>query len=70
MKKFTFYWLDGKRQVFEGRHPADALNRAGYGGGALRALDFCAKGDNHDYVWSAGAWVKTQATASASAPSQ
>jgi hypothetical protein len=40
MKMFLFYWLDGKFDVLEGPSAADALNRAGYGVGALRALDF------------------------------
>ena len=37
---FRFYWLDGKVEELRGRGAADALNRAGYGNGALRALDF------------------------------
>lgn len=61
MKKFTLYWRDGKRQVVEGSDPADAMNRAGYGGGAVAALDFYAEGDNHDYRWDAAKrdWVRT-----------
>jgi hypothetical protein len=53
MKKFTFYWLTGKREVFEGHDSANALNNAGYSQGALRALDFWANGDDNDYVWNA-----------------
>ena len=52
MKKFTFFWLTGKREVFEGSDTANALNNAGYSQGALRALDFWANGDNNDYVWN------------------
>ena len=55
---YTFYWLDGKRQVLPGSDAADALNRAGYGAGALRALDFHAKGDNDEYAWIDGRWRK------------
>lgn len=51
MNQFTFYWLTGKREVLEGDKPHEALNNAGYGGGAVRALDFYAKGDDNDYVW-------------------
>ena len=51
MNQFTFFWLTGSREVLEGDKPDEALNNAGYGGGAVRALDFYAKGDNNDYVW-------------------
>ena len=50
--KYTFFWLDGKREVLEGNDQAHALNAAGYGNGALRALDFWAAGDNQDYLWN------------------
>lgn len=48
---FTFYWLDGKRDVFQGADVAAALNGAGYSMGALAALDFYAKGNCTDYFW-------------------
>lgn len=50
--KYTFFWLDGKRDVLEGNSVADALNKAGYGNGALAALDFHAKGDCDEYKWN------------------
>jgi hypothetical protein len=53
MAQFTFYWRTGERQVLSGDDAADALNKAGYGGGAVRALDFHAKGDNQEYEWDA-----------------
>lgn len=58
--KFTYYWLTGKREVLEGKDTADALNKAGYGGGALRALDFYQEGDVDDYAWNEEkhAWEK------------
>lgn len=55
--KFTLYWLSGLREVIEGYDFADALRRAGYGNGALRALDFYANGDNHQFVFQNKAWV-------------
>ncbi len=55
--KFTFYWLDGKRDVLQGEDAADALNSAGYGAGVLRALDFYATGDDKRYKWNGKAWV-------------
>lgn len=52
--KFTLFWLDGKREVVQGRSIAEAMTLAGYSNGALRALDFYASGDNQDYVWVPG----------------
>lgn len=49
--KFTLYWRTGDREVVQGRNPAEAMTLAGYGGGALGALDFYAKGDDHDWKW-------------------
>ena len=58
---FTFYWKTGKREVHYGRDPAEALNKAGYGGGAVRALDFYASGDDSNYRWNETTreWVAT-----------
>jgi len=60
IKIFTFFWLDGKRDVLQGRNTADALNRAGYGQGAVAALDFWTNGDDHDYQWNEAnrKWIK------------
>ena len=38
-KKFRFHWLSGKTNDYEGNDPANAFIRAGYGHGALKALD-------------------------------
>lgn len=51
--EYTFYWLTGKREVLPGDTPEAALNAAGFGQGAVRALDFWARDDNNDYVWNA-----------------
>ena len=40
MKKFLLHWLDGKTEEVLGTSIADAFSRAGYGGGAIRALDY------------------------------
>jgi hypothetical protein len=40
MKQFRLYWLTGQVEVIEGNDIADAFRRAGYGGGATRALDY------------------------------
>jgi hypothetical protein len=52
MKTYTLYWLDGKREVIQGNDIADAMTKAGYGQGAVKALDFHASGDCNDYVWN------------------
>ncbi len=64
-QKFTLYWLDGNREPVEGTTFTDAMNKAGYGAGALRALDFHAKGDCQDYVWGVDSvgrktWIMTE----------
>jgi hypothetical protein len=45
MTTFTFYWLDGRVMLLEGHDAANAMSRAGYGAGAMRALDFYSHGD-------------------------
>jgi len=51
LDRYTFFWIGGRRTMCEGHGPADALTRAGYGNGALKALDFYMPGDIKDYVW-------------------
>lgn len=60
-KTFTLYWLDGKRELVRGPTPAEAMSRAGYGGGALRALDFYADGDDTSYQFVDKRWSKKAA---------
>ena len=40
MNTYILYWFDGKREIVKGDTPADAMNKAGIGRGALQALDF------------------------------
>ena len=51
MKKFTFFWLYGEREVLEGEDVADAARRAGYGAGAISVLDFYSDGDDDNFVY-------------------
>jgi len=52
IKKYTLFWLTGKSEIVEGVNPANAMNNAGIGSGALGALDFYAVGDKRsDYVF-------------------
>lgn len=37
---YIFHWRNDKDETLQGATPADALNRAGYGRGALAALDY------------------------------
>ncbi len=39
-RRFILHWLHGKPETIEGYDIADAVSRAGYGGGAMRALDY------------------------------
>ena len=49
---FTLYWRDGKKQTIKGFNIADAFTAAGYGAGAMGALDFYEKGDSNEYKWN------------------
>lgn len=72
MAQFTIYWLDGTRDVLEGYDAADALNQAGYGSGATKAIDFWVGGDDHNYTWDASAknWVQTKSALKKVEPGQ
>lgn len=39
-KKFILYWLDGSKEIVSGHTISDAFMKAGYGYGALAALDY------------------------------
>ena len=59
-KKFTFYWLDGSRNVLSGDTVEGAFTAAGYGGGAIKAVDFYENGEKDDYQWDKEAkkWIR------------
>lgn len=40
MEEYNLYWLTGSKETVEGENIQDAIMLAGYGNGALRALDF------------------------------
>jgi hypothetical protein len=52
MNEFTLYWRTGERNVVKGPDVASAMTLSGYGGGAVRALDFWARGDDQDWEWN------------------
>lgn len=60
--EYTLFWLTGETQIVKGTDPADAMNNAGIGKGALRALDFWHPGDVRDlYSWDEinKTWLKS-----------
>ena len=61
-KLFTLFWRDGHRDVLPGDSVSDAMNKAGYGSGAVAALDFYADGENSEYMWlKSKGWVRVDA---------
>lgn len=53
MKTYTLFWLDGKSEIVKGESISTAFSGAGYGAGAIRALDFFKHGDARDsYTWN------------------
>ena len=53
MKEYTLFWLNGKTEIVKGNAPHEAMNNAGYGAGAVRALDFYAEGDQREnWEWN------------------
>lgn len=40
MKTFILHWRDGSTNTVSGTDIADAVRRAGFGGGSLAALDY------------------------------
>jgi len=56
--KYFLYWMDGDKEVISGTSIEDAFAKAGYGGGALTALDFFSSEDTHDYDRTEHCWKK------------
>jgi len=49
---YTFFWKDGKKETLAGANLAEAMNKAGYGHGALAAMDFYASGKGYGWKWN------------------
>lgn len=60
MKRYFFYWFDGKVSINSGISPEDAFTRMGYGAGAIRALDFYEQSETQNYTWDKEKhdWIK------------
>ena len=58
---FTLYWLDGSRTVIKGPTVEEAFTIAGYGAGAIHAIDWYDNGvtDTHNFVGK-NQWVKKE----------
>jgi hypothetical protein len=56
--EFTLYFIGGKKEVVRGATIADACNKAGYGQGAISALDFYCKVGEGTYTYVDGNWKK------------
>jgi hypothetical protein len=55
MYEFILYWLDGTLDRVKGENIADAIRRAGYGHGAIVALDFydyAVEGEEPRWYWN------------------
>jgi len=52
-KTFRLYWLTGETEIVRGPTITAAMNSAGYGGGAVAALDFYKEGEESTYQWDA-----------------
>lgn len=48
MEEFILHWKDGQDEKVTGENIADAMTRAGYGAGALPALDYWEEVEEHD----------------------
>lgn len=57
-KTFTIFWLSGNKEVVTGPTIEEAFSRAGYGGGAIRAIDFFSEGEDDQYSFINGEWTK------------
>lgn len=58
MLTYRLYWLDGVTELCQGRTITEAITRAGYGAGALSALDFYKLGDAINYNWDGKKWME------------
>jgi len=48
MPKYILHWMDGSTSEVEGESCEDAMTKAGYGWGAMRALDYWEKEDEEN----------------------
>lgn len=51
-KTWTIYWRSGDKTVITGPTIENAFSSAGYGGGAISAVDFYMEGDDSSYTYN------------------
>ena len=51
-KEFTIYWRYNEKSIVKGFSEQDAFTKAGFGAGALNAVDFFMAGNNNEYKWN------------------
>jgi len=52
MNTYILYWKDGTKQTIKGNTIGHAFTLAGYGHGAIRAVDFYSTNPNETYLWN------------------
>ncbi len=52
-KTYTLYWLTGETGTVKGINASSAMNNAGIGHGALKAMDFYEEGFSDKWEWHA-----------------
>ena len=59
---YIVYWRDGKWSLLQGGSLSHALTEAGYGHGALAALDFYEERETPSYKWNKDSreWEKAE----------
>ncbi len=50
MEAFVLHWKSGDKQIIRGNGIADAVRRAGLGGGAFNALDYWEEYDQEEHA--------------------
>ena len=49
MKTYYIFWLDGEKEEAKGINEGDAFRRAGYGAGAVQAVDVISTEDKYEW---------------------
>ena len=62
MNTYTLFWIGGKKEIATGDSISDAFSNLGYGGGAIRALDFYSNCQDDSFEWDKESreWVQVK----------
>jgi hypothetical protein len=58
MKKFTFFWLSGYKEVLEGEDTLHAFKRAGYQPSRIAEIQMTSEGVDDSCRWDGEQWIK------------